>query len=91
MPPWVTRIDRTLWRAIYLQGAEIMAALDDLKRTLSEINATTTEIGEDVAALVSGLEGGATAEQIAEVQAQATAIATKLTAVAAQYPPVPPV
>lgn len=67
-----------------------MAALDDLKNTLGEINTTTTEIGEDVSKLLTGLEGGATAEQIAEVQAEATAIATKLKAVAAQYPPVPP-
>lgn len=65
-----------------------MAGIDDLNATLAEINETTNEIADDITQLIAGLPvGGATAEQVAEVQTKVTAIATRLKGVAAQYPP----
>jgi ABC-type transporter Mla subunit MlaD len=77
---------------IYQLEKKIMAKVDDLNAALEEANTTTNEIADDLTALMAQLSSGLTAEQADAVITKATALSTRLKAVAAQYPPsAPPV
>jgi len=77
---------------IYEQGRKIMAKVDELLAALEEANTTTNEIAQDITDLMNQLvAGGLTPAETETVKAKITELADRLKAVAAVYPPPPPV
>lgn len=73
----------TRLRALEAQGSELLMAAADVKAVLNRIDVATNNIAEDVRRLKDGVKPGMTEAEVAEVQAQGDAIATKLEGIAA--------
>lgn len=76
--------------ALRQQGRLIVAKVDELLTELSEANATTNEIADDLADLLSKLDGGLSAPEAEVVKAEIVVLKDKLKAVAATHTPTPP-
>jgi predicted transcriptional regulator len=74
----ITQLD-----AVQAQGEKLIMASAELKATLAQIDEATTDIAADIDRLKAGVVVGMTEVEVAEVQAEATRLATKLRGIAA--------
>ena len=68
----------------------IMAAVDDLRAELVEINTTTNELAVDVDDLLARLSGGLSAAEAEEVKTKLQELKAALQAVAVKHTPATP-
>jgi len=86
------RLDRMeeLLRAIHAQGVTLNSDVEAIMAALVEANDITTEIANDIDALVGGLGQHPTTEEVKNVRVAVSALAERLRSVAAAYTPPAP-
>lgn len=72
------------------QGDRFMAAAADLKAALDKIGVAADNIAADITNLKNQIAVGMTPEQVAEAQAQADGLVSRLQGIAASTPDTPP-
>jgi|SRR6185436_2491299 len=69
--------------AIFAQNERLLMAAADVKAALAKIDAATNDIAADIKGLKAKIGTGMTDAEVAEVQAEADRLATKLEGIAA--------
>ncbi len=77
--------------ALLSQGVRLMALADDIKTALANLDAETTAVGANIAALAAKITNSMTDQQVADIKASFATLSTRLTTLAVDPTvPVPP-
>lgn len=90
--PDIIEILQRIESLIKNQGVQIMAAIDDLKTLITDIGNDITEIDGDLQEILdklAGMSGGASAQEVAELNSLLTALKSRTRATADKVPEPP--